>query len=188
MSVFEMAKLAGSTGAASGGFDQPPQEPSTEFLPLKAQRRPQERFGKPLALAIIEPRPRVHRALEQRISTRHLATFQNCAVLDFCAVSANETQKSRIAKMPRCPRSHVFHRRQLIQMFQLESAKARKRTASNLAVAKRTGKDGKRAARPVDDRRLWRNRCGGRASTYRRTMWRMRKPGSLIFVALVVQR
>ncbi|MGM4875759.1 hypothetical protein AB7645_31530 [Bradyrhizobium sp. 956_D2_N1_5] len=71
------------------GFDQPPHEPSAEFLPLKPERRPQARLEKPLALAIIEPRPTAHGSLEQ--ITRHLAAFQK---REF----ASEPQKSKIAK------------------------------------------------------------------------------------------
>jgi hypothetical protein len=87
---------------ARRGFDQPPHEPLAEFLPLKPQRRPQECFGKSLALTIIEPVPALHRGLEQ--ITRHFATFQN-------ENSGSETQKSRIANMLiGFTRSHVFRR------------------------------------------------------------------------------
>jgi hypothetical protein len=54
-------------------FDQPPHEPSAEFWPLKAQRRLQARLEKSLALRWVEPRPALHRGLEQ--ITRHLATL-----------------------------------------------------------------------------------------------------------------
>jgi hypothetical protein len=61
------------------GFDQPPHEPFAEFLPLKAQRRLQTRLEKPLALRWVEPRPALHRGLEQ-ISAPHPATFQQRGV------------------------------------------------------------------------------------------------------------
>jgi len=57
------------------GFVEPPHEPSAEFLPLKAQRRPQARLEKPLALAIIEPRPALHRGVKQ-INASHLASYE----------------------------------------------------------------------------------------------------------------
>jgi hypothetical protein len=75
------------------GFAYSPQEPSTEFLPLKAQRRLQPRLEKPVPLLRGEPRPALHRGLKQ-ISVPHLAIFQN-------ENSANETQKSKNANMLR---------------------------------------------------------------------------------------
>jgi hypothetical protein len=80
------------------GFDQPPHEPSPEFLPFEAQCCPQASLEKPFALRWVEPRPALHRGLEQ--ITRHLATFQN-------ENSASETQKTEIANMLRCGRGFL---------------------------------------------------------------------------------
>ncbi|MET4038109.1 hypothetical protein ABIB94_009285 [Bradyrhizobium sp. JR7.2] len=73
-----------------------------ELLPLKAQRRPQARLEKPFALGWVEPRPARSRwdglsRAQPRIVASNRSRgisrpFKN-------ENSANETQKSRIAKM-----------------------------------------------------------------------------------------
>ena len=91
MSVFEIAKEAGSIGAASGGSPTRQPEPTAKLRPAEPQRRLQARLEEPLALRRVEPCPSLHRALEQ-IGAPHLATFQN-------ENSANEPQKSKLANM-----------------------------------------------------------------------------------------
>ena len=73
-------------------FAYPPPEPFAEFPPLKPQGRPQERFGKPLALTIIEPRPTLHRGLEQ-ITAASRDLFN--VVLPTGDVSGNKSDRSR---------------------------------------------------------------------------------------------
>jgi hypothetical protein len=76
------------------GFADPPQQPFGEFPPLKPQRRPQARLKKPFALLRVEPRPALHRALEQIIAP-HLATFRKRGAANRDDVSGNKSNRSR---------------------------------------------------------------------------------------------
>jgi hypothetical protein len=57
MSRSEIAKRAGSIGAASGAVLTRRREPSAELAPVKPQRCLQARHKEPLALRRVEPRP-----------------------------------------------------------------------------------------------------------------------------------
>jgi hypothetical protein len=55
---------------------EPPSKPRPQLKPVEPHRRRHERLEKPLALRCVEPRPPLHRRLDQ-ISAPHLATFKS---------------------------------------------------------------------------------------------------------------
>jgi hypothetical protein len=84
-------------------FAEPPHQPSAELLPLKAQRRPQERFGKPLALQCVEPLPSLQSCRNQ-IDAPHMRAFSRATL----SKRKHENKKPKYSQEARSRGPRVF--------------------------------------------------------------------------------